>query len=102
MSLETRLANTCSQDMFQYPSCKHARVSLTPHSQSRDISSTDATDFSAANRAEAVDRGIARKKVGKVKEVEIQIDIIHDDYTFTTQPGALKRVSNYAITAICT
>ena len=69
----------------------------------QDISSTDATDFSIAATADAVDRGVARKKIGKAKEVEVQIDIVHDNYVFTTQPGALKRVSAcpaFAITGL--
>ena len=66
----------------------------------QDISSTDATDFSIAARADAEDRGFARKKAGKAKEVEVQIDIAHENYVFTTQPGALKRVSNFTIRAV--
>lgn len=58
----------------------------------QDISSTDATDFSAAAAAEAVNRGVARRQVSKTKEVEVLIDISHGNYVFTTQPGALKRV----------
>ena len=63
----------------------------------QDISSTEATDFSITAREDAEDRGFARKKVRRVKEVEVQIDIAHEDYTFTTQPGALKRVSNSTV-----
>ncbi len=65
----------------------------------QDISSTEATDFSIAAKAEAVDRGIGRNKLGKAKEVEVQIDIAKEDYLFTTQPGALKRVSDNAAKA---
>ena len=36
--------------------------------------------------------GITKRKVGKEKNVEVHIDIAHEDYNFTTQPGALKRV----------
>ncbi len=62
----------------------------------QDISSNEVSDFSNAAKAEAVDRGISnqpRRKVGKAKEVEVIIDIAHENYIFTTQPGALKRVS---------
>ena len=62
---------------------------------SEDISSTDTTDFSIAARADAVDRGIAsttRKRGGRGANVEVHIDIDYDDYTFTSQPGALKRI----------
>lgn len=62
----------------------------------QDISSTDVTDFSAGAQAEALERGIgkSRKKVGLAKEVEVIIDIAYNNYVFTTQPGALKRVGN--------
>lgn len=63
----------------------------------QDISSTEVSDFSNAANAEAVDRGIgnkSRRKVGRGKEVEVIIDIPHENYIFTTQPGALKRVRN--------
>lgn len=66
----------------------------------QDISSTEATDFSTAAQAEAVDRGVGdktRRKVGQAKEVNVIIDISHENYVFTTQPGALKRVSVEAI-----
>ena len=59
----------------------------------QDISSTDATDFSNAATADAANRGVARRQVGKSKDIEVLIDIPHDNYVFTTQPGALKRVS---------
>ena len=60
----------------------------------QDISSTEATDFSIAGKAAIADRGIGQRKWSKAKEVDVQIDITHEDYIFTTQPGALKRVSN--------
>lgn len=61
----------------------------------QDISSTDAPMFSAAPTTEANDTndGIrTRKKLGKAIDVDVIIDIPHDNYIFTTQPGALKRV----------
>ncbi|KAF6217895.1 hypothetical protein HO133_006307 [Letharia lupina] len=64
----------------------------------QDISSTEATDFSNGAKAEALDRGIhvgnqsRVKKVSAVKAVEVILDIAHENYVFTTQPGALKRV----------
>ena len=66
----------------------------------QDISSTDATSFSLGAKAEAVDHSIGnqtRRKTGLVKEVEVIIDIAHENYTFTTQPGALKRVGTACI-----
>ncbi|CAD6578204.1 MAG: hypothetical protein ASARMPRED_008641 [Alectoria sarmentosa] len=64
----------------------------------QDISSTEATDFSHGAKAEALDRGIhigdqsRVKKASAVKSVEVILDIAHENYVFTTQPGALKRV----------
>lgn len=64
----------------------------------QDISSTEATDFSNGARAEALDRGLhigdqsRVKKASAVKSVEVILDIAHENYLFTTQPGALKRV----------
>ena len=66
----------------------------------QDISSTDATAFSSGVKADAVERGIGsqpRKKIGLAKEVEVIIDIAHENYVFTTQPGALKRVGTASI-----
>lgn len=62
----------------------------------QDISSTDVTDFSHGAQAKALERGVGkkRKKLGLAKEVEVIIDIAHENYVFTTQPGALKRVRN--------
>lgn len=64
----------------------------------QDISSTDVTDFSHGAQAEALERGIgkqSRKTMGMAKEVEVIIDIAHENYVFTTQPGALKRVRHF-------
>ena len=61
----------------------------------QDISSTDATDFSNGARAEALERGIGqqpRKRMGMVKTVDVIIDVAHENYVFTTQPGAYRRV----------
>ncbi|KAK3178063.1 hypothetical protein OEA41_000195 [Lepraria neglecta] len=62
----------------------------------QDISSTDATDFANGAKAEALERGTggnrSRRKVGMAKAVDVIIDIAHENYIFTTQPGALKRV----------
>ena len=66
----------------------------------QDISSTEATDFSTGAKAEALDRGIhitnqpRTRKIGAAKKVEVVLDMAHENYVFTTQPGALKRVSN--------
>lgn len=66
----------------------------------QDISSTEATDFSIGAKAEALDRLNFRdqsrvKKAGVAKPVEVILDIDHENYMFTTQPGALKRVDIY-------
>ena len=62
----------------------------------QDISSTEATDFSKGAKAEALDRGIGNhsrvKTANAAKAVEVILDIAHENYVFTTQPGALKRV----------
>lgn len=64
----------------------------------QDISSTEATDFSNGAKAEALDRGLhigdqsRMKRASAVKSVEVILDIAHENYVFTTQPGALKRV----------
>ena len=66
----------------------------------QDISSTEATDFSTGAKAQALDRGIhignqprAKYARGR-KAVEVILDIAHENFVFTTQPGALKRVWN--------
>lgn len=65
----------------------------------QDISSTEATDFSNAAKAEAAERGLHMsnhvrvKRNGITKNVEVILDIAHENYIFTTQPGALKRAS---------
>ena len=65
----------------------------------QDISSTEATDFSKGAKAEALDRGLhfgdqsRVKKASAAKSVEVILDIVQENYVFTTQPGALKRVS---------
>lgn len=67
----------------------------------QDISSTEATDFSNGAKAEALDRGLhigdqsRVKKASAVKSVEVILDIAHENYVFTTQPGALKRVRTF-------
>ena len=64
----------------------------------QDISSTEATDFSTGAKAQALDRGIhignqpRVKYTSRAKAVEVILDIAHENYVFTTQPGALKRV----------
>lgn len=61
----------------------------------QDISSTDAPAFANGIKPEALESGggnQSRKRVGTVKEVDVIIDIAHENYVFTTQPGALKRV----------
>lgn len=64
----------------------------------QDISSTEATDFSTGAKAEALDRGNKIGNQSRVKmacaanAVEVILDIAHENYVFTTQPGALKRV----------
>ena len=62
----------------------------------QDISSTDAPVMSAGAAVESGDfenKGRSRKKQNRAKQVEVIIDIPHENYCFTTQPAALKRVS---------
>ena len=65
----------------------------------QDISSTEANSFSNGAKPEALDRGLhfddhsRVKKASEAKSVEVILDITHENYTFMTQPGALKRVS---------
>lgn len=61
----------------------------------QDISSTQPSELFSTAKGDTVDRGTGnqpRRNLGKAKEVEVIIDIAHENYTFTTQPGALKRV----------
>lgn len=37
--------------------------------------------------------GVASGRRAAVKEIEVILDIAQEDFTFTTQPGALRRVS---------
>lgn len=66
----------------------------------QDISSTEATDFSTGAKAKALDQGVyignqpRVKNASAAKAVEVILDIDHENYVFTTQPGALKRVGN--------
>lgn len=67
----------------------------------QDISSTEATDFSNGTKGEAPESGTRIgnqsrvKKASAAKAVEVVLDIAHENYVFTTQPGALKRVWIY-------
>ena len=64
----------------------------------QDISSTDHTDLSIRGQKQARGQGVHvsfenQSERGLVaKPVEVILDIPHDDYTFITQPGALKRI----------
>ena len=64
----------------------------------QDISSTEATDFSIRAKAEAKNRGIQMPSQGRIsrvlgaKSVDVILDIPCEDYTFITQPGALRRI----------
>lgn len=67
----------------------------------QDISSTDISDITAGARGKTSERGLAagnRSLLGGSggqmagKPIEIILDIQKADYTFTTQPGALRRV----------
>lgn len=69
----------------------------------QDISSSDISDFLAGSRKKKVDRSIISRlgsSIGKsgvefpaIKEIEVVLDIAHEDFTFSAQPGALRRVS---------
>ena len=67
----------------------------------QDISSTDISDITPGNRGKTFERGLAtanRSLLGGAgaqfarKAVDVVLDIEPGDYTFTTQPGALRRV----------
>lgn len=69
----------------------------------QDISSSDVSDISARPRNKKVERstisrlGSSTGKPGMensaTKEVEVVLDIAHEDFTFSAQTGALRRVS---------
>lgn len=67
----------------------------------QDISSTDISDITPGARGRTFERGLAmpnRSLLGGMgaqyarKAVDVVLDIEPGDYTFTTQPGALRRV----------
>ncbi|MCJ1283172.1 hypothetical protein MMC26_002499 [Xylographa opegraphella] len=67
----------------------------------QDISSSDISDITPGNRGKTLDRGLAtanRSLLGGAgaqfarKTLDVVLDIEPGDYTFTTQPGALRRV----------
>jgi len=67
----------------------------------QDISSTDISDLNPGARGQTFERGLAtsnRSLLGGMgaqyarKAVDVVLDIEPGDYTFTTQPGALRRV----------
>ncbi|MCJ1400913.1 hypothetical protein MMC11_004124 [Xylographa trunciseda] len=67
----------------------------------QDISSTDISDITPGNRGKTFERGLAtanRSLLGGAgaqyarKALDVVLDIEPGDYTFTTQPGALRRV----------
>ena len=67
----------------------------------QDISSMDISDITAGNRGRTSQKGLAGSdrallggSAGKAsgKILEVILDITEGDYTFTTQPGALRRV----------
>lgn len=69
----------------------------------QDISSSDISDISAGSRNQKVERstisglgsslGKSGVEVPIVKEIEVILDIAYEDFTFSAQPGALRRVS---------
>ena len=67
----------------------------------RDFGSADITDVSAGQLGKTTDRGSSvtvKSPLGgsaeqkNLKDIEVILDIAHDDYCFITQPGALRRV----------
>lgn len=62
----------------------------------QDISSTDVASASSPGNARALEHGIGFKTESKsksiTKDIDIVLDIHHDNYVFVTQPGALKRL----------
>jgi hypothetical protein len=66
----------------------------------QDINSAEFADFSSDTRGKYSNRGSNRSLLAgsggeqlAAKDTEVVLDIAHADYTFTTQPGALRRVS---------
>lgn len=66
----------------------------------QDINSAEFADFSSDTRGKYSNRGSNRSLLAgsggeqlAAKDIEVVLDIAHADYTFTTQPGALRRVS---------
>lgn len=69
----------------------------------QDISSSDVSDISAGSRNKKAERSTISESglsVGKsgveipvTKDIEILVDMAHEDFTFSTQTGALRRVS---------
>ncbi|KAL8735060.1 MAG: hypothetical protein Q9181_002962 [Wetmoreana brouardii] len=67
----------------------------------KDFGSADITDISAGQRGKTSDRGLSvdnKSQLGgsneqkSLKDIEVILDVAQADYTFTTQPGALRRV----------
>ena len=65
----------------------------------QDINSAEFVDFSSDEKGGRLNRSGNRSSLVESggqqldpKEIEVVLDIAHDDYTFTTQPGALRRV----------
>ena len=64
----------------------------------QDISSTEATDFSMKAKAKTSNQGIhvshqtQISKASAARPVDVILDIPFEDYTFITQPGALRRI----------
>ncbi|KAL8820762.1 MAG: hypothetical protein Q9223_001078 [Gallowayella weberi] len=67
----------------------------------RDFGAADITDISAGQRGKTSDRGLPAANSSLLggsteqktaKNIEVILDIAQEDYCFTTQPGALRRV----------
>lgn len=69
----------------------------------QDISSSDMSDVLAGSRNKKVEpstisflgssNGKSGGEISATKEIEVVLDIAHEDFTFSAQPGALRRVS---------
>lgn len=68
----------------------------------QDISSSDISDISAGSRHKKVERstintlgssiGKSDVEISTMKEIEVVLDIAHEDFTFSTQTGAFRRI----------
>lgn len=72
----------------------------------QDISSSDISDGLAGSRNKKAEPstisflgsaiGKSGGEISETREIEVVLDVAHEDFTFSAQPGALRRVSYFA------